>query len=107
MTVDAPVVRDLETAVYVVSTDAPEADGTLAWDETTMVLVNARAGGEQGIGWSYTAVAAQSVVTDARRTCTRTWPPLSRTCAMWSTSMTISASSRCSLTVRSIQAAEC
>jgi L-alanine-DL-glutamate epimerase-like enolase superfamily enzyme len=64
MTVDGPSVLALDTAVYVVPTDAPEADGTLAWDETTMVLVTARAGGEQGIGWSYTAAAAQSVVTD-------------------------------------------
>ena len=64
MTADAPAVLGLETAVYVVPTDAPEADGTLAWDKTTMLLVTARAGGEQGIGWSYTAAAAQSVVTD-------------------------------------------
>jgi hypothetical protein len=63
-TADAPAVLGLETAVYVVPTDAPEADGTLAWDETTMLLVTARAGGEQGIGWSDTAAAAQSVVTD-------------------------------------------
>jgi L-alanine-DL-glutamate epimerase-like enolase superfamily enzyme len=63
-TADAPAVLGLETAVYVVPTDAPEADGTFAWDETTMVLATARAAGEQGIGWSYTAAAAQSVVTD-------------------------------------------
>lgn len=63
-TADAPAVLGLGTAVYVVPTDAPEADGTLAWDETTMVLVTARAAGEQGIGWSYPAAAAQSVVTD-------------------------------------------
>jgi L-alanine-DL-glutamate epimerase-like enolase superfamily enzyme len=58
-----PVVEDLDAAVYVVPTDAPEADGTLAWDKTTLVLVTARAGGQQGIGWSYTAAAAASVVT--------------------------------------------
>jgi L-alanine-DL-glutamate epimerase-like enolase superfamily enzyme len=46
-----------------VPTDAPEADGTLAWDKTTLVLVTARAGGQQGIGWSYTAAAAAPVVT--------------------------------------------
>ena len=65
MIAEEPVVRHLDAAVYVIPTDAPEADGTLACDETTMVLVTARAGGEQGIGWSYTAAAAaQSVVTD-------------------------------------------
>ena len=47
-----PVVTAVEAAVYVIPTGAPEADGTLAWDKTTMVVVTARAGGEQGLGWS-------------------------------------------------------
>jgi L-alanine-DL-glutamate epimerase-like enolase superfamily enzyme len=57
-------VTALETAVYVIPTDAPEADGTLAWDETTMVLVRARAGTERGLGWSYASAAAQTVITE-------------------------------------------
>ena len=60
---EGPGVEGLDAAVYVVPTDAPEADGTLAWDKTTLVLVTARAGGQQGIGWSYTAAAAAPVVT--------------------------------------------
>ena len=60
-----PVVTALDAAVYVIPTDAPEADGTLAWDKTTMVLVTAQAGGERGIGWSYTAAAARTVITEA------------------------------------------
>ncbi len=55
---DAPAIEDVTAAVYVIPTDAPEADGTLAWDKTTMVLVTVRAAGEQGIGWSYAAAAA-------------------------------------------------
>ncbi len=58
-----PAVQGLDAAVYVVPTDAPEADGTLAWDKTTLVLVTARAGGQRGIGWSYTAAAAAALVT--------------------------------------------
>jgi L-alanine-DL-glutamate epimerase-like enolase superfamily enzyme len=61
---DAPAIEGLDTAVYVIPTDAPEADGTLAWDKTTMVLVTARAGGQEGIGWTYAAGAAAAVVTD-------------------------------------------
>jgi L-alanine-DL-glutamate epimerase-like enolase superfamily enzyme len=61
---DTPRIEKLDTAVYVVPTDAPEADGTLAWDETTLVLVTAHAGDAQGIGWSYAAGAAAAVVTD-------------------------------------------
>jgi hypothetical protein len=45
--VQGPAVEGLDAAVYVVPTDAPEADGTLAWDKTTLVLVTAQAGGQQ------------------------------------------------------------
>jgi L-alanine-DL-glutamate epimerase-like enolase superfamily enzyme len=61
---DAPAIEGLTAAVYVIPTDAPEADGTLTWDKTTMVLVTARAGGQSGIGWTYAAGAAASVVSD-------------------------------------------
>src|SRR6185437_3928033 len=57
-----PEITALDTAAYVVPTDAQEADGTLAWDKTTMVVVRAKAGNERGIGWSYTAAAAANVV---------------------------------------------
>jgi L-alanine-DL-glutamate epimerase-like enolase superfamily enzyme len=62
--VTEPVVTAVDTAVYVIPTDAPEADGTLAWDKTTMVVVTAHAGGEQGLGWSYASAAAQTVITE-------------------------------------------
>jgi L-alanine-DL-glutamate epimerase-like enolase superfamily enzyme len=61
---DGPAVQEVTTAVYVIPTDAPEADGTLAWDKTTMVLASVRAGAERGIGWTYAAAAAQSVIAD-------------------------------------------
>jgi L-alanine-DL-glutamate epimerase-like enolase superfamily enzyme len=61
---DGPTVREITTAVYVIPTDAPEADGTLAWDKTTMVLTSVRAGAAKGTGWTYAAAAAQSVITD-------------------------------------------
>src|ERR1700690_2328904 len=61
---DYPAISDVTAAVYVIPTDAPEADGTLAWDQTTLVLVTARAGEQEGIGWSYAAGAAAAVVTE-------------------------------------------
>jgi L-alanine-DL-glutamate epimerase-like enolase superfamily enzyme len=61
---DGPAIEDVAASVYLIPTDAPEADGTLAWDETTVVLVTARAGGEVGMGWTYAAAAARAVVTD-------------------------------------------
>jgi len=59
---DCPV-TSVRAATYVIPTDEPEADGTLTWDETTMVVVHAAAGGQQGIGWSYASPAAQAVIT--------------------------------------------
>ena len=59
-----PVVTAVDSAVYVVPTDAPEADGTLAWDKTTVVVATADAGGERGLGWSYASAAAQTVITE-------------------------------------------
>jgi L-alanine-DL-glutamate epimerase-like enolase superfamily enzyme len=61
---DEPIVQEITTAVYVIPTNAPEADGTLAWDKTTMVLASARSGAAWGIGWTYAAAAAQSVITE-------------------------------------------
>jgi len=61
---DGPIVREVTAAVYVIPTDTPEADGTLTWDKTTMVLASARAGTARGIGWTYGAAAAQSVIAD-------------------------------------------
>ncbi|MEE2034908.1 enolase C-terminal domain-like protein [Rhodococcus chondri] len=57
-------VTDLTVEAYTIPTDAPEADGTLAWDSTTMVLVRARAGDCVGIGWTYGPAACAAVVTD-------------------------------------------
>ncbi len=39
---------------YTIPKDAPEADGTYAWFKTTMVAVQLEAGGQQGLGYSYT-----------------------------------------------------
>ncbi|MGI5175453.1 enolase C-terminal domain-like protein [Dactylosporangium sp. CA-152071] len=58
---EAPVER-VAAAVYRIPTDAPEADGTIAWDSTTMVTVTVTAGGQTGLGASYTAPAAQHLV---------------------------------------------
>jgi L-alanine-DL-glutamate epimerase-like enolase superfamily enzyme len=61
--VEAPV-SELRTSVFTVPTEGHESDGTLEWDETTLVLVEADAGDETGIGWTYGAAAAAQVVVD-------------------------------------------
>jgi L-alanine-DL-glutamate epimerase-like enolase superfamily enzyme len=55
---------DVASRVYRVPTDQPEADGTLAWDETTAVVVEVNAGGVTGLGWTYAAAACQPIIDD-------------------------------------------
>jgi L-alanine-DL-glutamate epimerase-like enolase superfamily enzyme len=57
-------VESLRARAYTVPTDRPEADGTLAWDATTLVVVEARAAGETGTGWTFAPAAAVPVVDD-------------------------------------------
>ena len=57
-------IRSVGVTVYTVPTDAPEADGTLSWDSTTMVLVEARAGDTVGTGWTYGPAACATMITD-------------------------------------------
>lgn len=58
---DVPIER-IDVAVYRIPTDAPESDGTLNWDATTMVLVEAAAGDRVGLGYSYTSSAAAELI---------------------------------------------
>lgn len=50
--------------VYTVPTDAPESDGTLAWNSTTLVLVQIDAGSSHGLGYSYADRATATVIHD-------------------------------------------
>ncbi len=63
MTSAAPI-GAVRTAAYRVPTDRPEADGTLAWDATTMVTCEVEAGGETGFGYGYADRATALFVTD-------------------------------------------
>jgi len=57
-------VEQLEATAYTVPTDAPESDGTLEWDSTTIVVVEARAGDATGLGYTYTHAAAARLIED-------------------------------------------
>lgn len=46
---DGLTIDDVAVTVCEVPTDAPEPDGTLAWDATTVVLVEAVAAGCRGM----------------------------------------------------------
>ena len=50
---------------YRIPTDAPEADGTLAWTATTMVLVEVEGGGQTGMGYTYSDAGAAGLAAGA------------------------------------------
>ncbi|WP_089325410.1 enolase C-terminal domain-like protein [Actinomadura meyerae] len=59
------VVEDVAVHAFEVPVDGPdglEEDGTLRWDSTTLVLVEARAGGCAGIGYTYGDVSVAEFV---------------------------------------------
>lgn len=57
-------VEQISVAAYAVPTDAPESDGTLAWSQTTMVLVEARAGDVSGLGYTYADLGVALLIRD-------------------------------------------
>lgn len=57
-----PIVNSLRTSTYTIPTDAPESDGTLRWDATTMVVVRADGEGHTGLGYTYCTPAAAALV---------------------------------------------
>ena len=57
-------IRNGSAAAYTVPTDAPEADGTFAWQQTTLVVVTVEAGDAQGIGYTYTHKTAAPLARD-------------------------------------------
>jgi L-alanine-DL-glutamate epimerase-like enolase superfamily enzyme len=86
--VDVAVER-LDVSVYTVPTDFPESDGTAEWDSTTIVLVEAHAGGETGLGYTYGDAATAVLIRDSLAHLvegrdalgvTATWEALGRAC---------------------------
>ncbi len=60
---DQVVVESVAVSLFVVPTAEPEeADGTLEWSSTPVVVVHVAAGGERGMGYTYAGGAAASFV---------------------------------------------
>ncbi len=61
----------IQVSVYTIPTDSPEADGTYAWDSTTMVLVQLTGGGKTGLGYTYADAATGGLIRDTLATVIR------------------------------------
>jgi len=57
-------VERVEVSAHTIPTDAPESDGTFEWDSTTIVVVQVYAGGEVGLGYTYTHDAVVRLIED-------------------------------------------
>ena len=55
-------IDQLDVRAYTIPTDKPESDGTLAWKETTMILVRAGAHRLEGLGYTYGHASLVSVI---------------------------------------------
>ena len=51
---ESPRIGAVRAAAYTIPTDRPEADGTIRWNSTTLVVVEADAGSRTGLGYTYT-----------------------------------------------------
>lgn len=78
-----PVVEQLAARAFTVPTDTPEADGTLRWDATTIVVAEANAAGRTGVGYSYAAGAAAPLISELLAEAVLGWDALSPPAA-WS-----------------------
>jgi len=63
MTHDAVIDR-IAVSAYTIPADAPEADGTYEWSETTIVVVEAEGGAQTGLGYTYANAAAGILIAD-------------------------------------------
>jgi L-alanine-DL-glutamate epimerase-like enolase superfamily enzyme len=57
-------IEHLDVSAYTIPTSAPESDGTYAWASTTLVLVEASAGGATGLGFSYADTSTARLIHD-------------------------------------------
>lgn len=57
-------IERLDISAYTVPTDFPESDGTIAWDKTTLVVVEATAGNKRSLGYTYAGLATAQLIRD-------------------------------------------
>jgi L-alanine-DL-glutamate epimerase-like enolase superfamily enzyme len=55
-------IQELRVSAYRIPTDAPEADGTLRWNDTTLVLVEIKAADKNGLGYTYANESAAFLI---------------------------------------------
>ena len=65
---DSMSVDQLGVGAYRIPLAAPESDGTFEWDSTTLVVVEAHAQDQTGIGYTYTDASASLLISERLKT---------------------------------------
>jgi L-alanine-DL-glutamate epimerase-like enolase superfamily enzyme len=60
--VSGAVIEDVQASTYVIPTDFPESDGTIEWNKTVLVVVEAVSQGTHGIGYTYADVSTATLI---------------------------------------------
>lgn len=55
-------INKLDVSAFQVPTDGPESDGTLEWNSTVLVLVEAHAGSAVGVGFTYASKSTAALI---------------------------------------------
>jgi len=61
MKVDVPIGK-VQASAFKIPTDNPEADGTLSWDQTTLVIAEVSAAGVTGLGYTYASKQSADLI---------------------------------------------
>jgi L-alanine-DL-glutamate epimerase-like enolase superfamily enzyme len=62
-------IRDVKVSAFTVPTETPEADGTLSWNQTTLVVAEITAADKTGLGYTYGHKAVRSVAETLAQKC--------------------------------------
>lgn len=57
-------IQSASARAFVIPTDAPEADGTIAWTKTTLIVAEIEAGGHIGTGYTYADASVVRLLKD-------------------------------------------
>ena len=56
------LIAGARAVAFRIPTDAPEADGTFAWDSTTLIVVHVEAAGQSGLGYTYADASVAALI---------------------------------------------
>lgn len=59
---NATPIEEMSVAAFTIPTDAPESDGTYEWESTTIVIVEAEAGDQHSLGYTYADAATAKLI---------------------------------------------